>query len=174
MRTIDIHSHVLTEETMALIGKEVPALRPRLTAIDANDFACSRSPARPTGRSRAAASTLERRFADMKASEVDMQVLSATPQTYFYEQEPALAAACAAMQNDQIAKLVKAHPDKFMGIATLPMQAGELAAKELTRAMRTLGLRGAMIGSNAHGQQSRPSELRAAVGSGGRDSARSC
>jgi aminocarboxymuconate-semialdehyde decarboxylase len=38
-----------------------------------------------------------------------------------------------------------------MGIATLPMQAGELAAKELTRAMRTLGLRGAMIGSNAMG-----------------------
>jgi aminocarboxymuconate-semialdehyde decarboxylase len=150
MRSIDIHSHIMTEETMALIGKEVPALRPRLTAIDANDFVLevAGTPYRPFPRG---GFELERRFADMKASEVDMQVLSATPQTYFYEQEPAAAAACAAIQNDQIAKLVKAHPDKFMGIATLPMQAGELAAKELTRAMRTLGLRGAMIGSNAMG-----------------------
>jgi aminocarboxymuconate-semialdehyde decarboxylase len=125
-------------------------LRPRLTAIDANDFVLevAGTPYRPFPRG---GFELERRFADMKASEVDMQVLSATPQTYFYEQEPAVAAACAAIQNDQIAKLVKAHPDKFMGIATLPMQAGELAAKELTRAMRTLGLRGAMIGSNAMG-----------------------
>ena len=38
MRTIDIHSHILTEETMGLIGKEVPALKPRLTAIDADNY----------------------------------------------------------------------------------------------------------------------------------------
>src|SRR4051794_22248824 len=38
MRTIDIHSHVLTEDTMALIGKEVPALKPKLTRMDAENF----------------------------------------------------------------------------------------------------------------------------------------
>ena len=150
MRTIDIHSHVLTEETMVLIGKEVPALQPRLTRIDEDNFVIevAGTPYRPFP---LGGFDIERRFADMKASDVDMQVISATPQTYFYEQESAAAAACSAIQNDGIAKLVKAHPDKFMGIATLPMQSGELAAKELTRAMRTLGLRGAMIGSNANG-----------------------
>jgi aminocarboxymuconate-semialdehyde decarboxylase len=150
MRTIDIHSHVLTEETMALIGKDVAALKPRLTRIDADNFAMEVAGTSyrpfPLG-----GFELERRFADMAASEVDMQVISATPQTYFYEQEAGAAAACATIQNDGIAKLVKAHPDRFIGIATLPMQDGGLAAKELTRALRTLGLRGAMIGSNANG-----------------------
>ena len=150
MRTIDIHSHVLTEETMALIGKEVAALKPWLTRIDADNFAMEVAGTSyrpfPLG-----GFELERRFADMAASEVDMQVISATPQTYFYEQEPAAAAACAVVQNEGIAKLVKAHPDRFIGIATLPLQDGGLAAKELTRALRTLGLRGAMIGSNANG-----------------------
>jgi aminocarboxymuconate-semialdehyde decarboxylase len=38
MRTIDIHTHVLTEETMGLLQKEAPKIAPRLTPIDA-DFA---------------------------------------------------------------------------------------------------------------------------------------
>ena len=88
----------------------------------------------------------------MDAAEVDVQVLSATPQTYLYDQDPALTTAPSALQNDQIAKLVKAHPDRFMGIATLPMQVPENAAEELRRAMRQLGMRGAMIGSNIVGK----------------------
>ena len=39
-----------------------------------------------------------------------------------------------------------------MGIATLPMQAPQRAADELTRAISKLGLRGAMIGSNIVGK----------------------
>ena len=39
-----------------------------------------------------------------------------------------------------------------MGIATLPMQAPERAADELTRAMTKLGLRGAMFASNILGK----------------------
>jgi aminocarboxymuconate-semialdehyde decarboxylase len=79
-------------------------------------------------------------------------VLSATPQSYLYEQEASLTAACAALQNDGIAALVAARPDRFLGIATLPMQAPELAAAELRRAVRNLKLRGAMIGSNVMGR----------------------
>src|SRR5215472_4460384 len=142
MRTIDIHTHVLTEETIALLQKEAPKIAPRLTPIDA-DFAVldvAGVAYRPFPRG---GFDLDRRFADMAAAEVEMQVLSATPQTYYYDQEPSLAAACAALQNDQIAKLVKAHPERFLGIATLPMQAPQRAAEEL---------RGAMIGSNVQGK----------------------
>ena len=150
MRTIDIHAHVLTEETIALIGKEIPALKPRLTAIDSDNYVLEVAgvPYKPFP---LGGFDLQRRFADMKAAEVDMQVLSATPQTYFYDQDAGVAATCAAIQNEAIAKLVKSYPDKFMGIATLPMQSGEVAARELARAMLNLGLRGAMIGSNANG-----------------------
>jgi aminocarboxymuconate-semialdehyde decarboxylase len=151
MRTIDIHTHVLTEETMRLLQKEAPKIAPRLTPIDA-DFAVldvAGIAYRPFPRG---GFDLDRRFGDMAAAEVEVQVLSATPQTYYYDQEPALAAACAALQNDQIAKLTKAHPEQFLGIATLPMQAPQRAVEELARAVRTLGLRGAMIGSNVQGR----------------------
>jgi aminocarboxymuconate-semialdehyde decarboxylase len=151
MRTIDIHTHVLTEETMGLLHKESSKIAPKLTPIDA-DFAVldvAGVPYRPFPRG---GFDIDRRFADMAAAEVEVQVLSATPQTYYYDQEPSLAATCAALQNDQIAKLVKAYPDRFLGIATLPMQAPQRAAEELRRAVRTLGLRGAMIGSNVQGR----------------------
>ena len=151
MRSIDIHTHVLTEETMGLLQREAPKIAPRLTPIDA-DFAVlevAGTPYRPFPRG---GFDIERRFADMAAAEVDVQVLSATPQTYFYDQDPALAAACATLQNDQIAKLVKAHSGRFLGIATLPMQAPQRAADELKRAIASLGLRGTMIGSNVQGK----------------------
>jgi aminocarboxymuconate-semialdehyde decarboxylase len=150
-RTLDIHTHVLTEEMIDRIRKEAPKVAPRMTAIDADSFMLeiAGTPYRPFPRG---GFDIERRFADMDAAEVDVQVLSATPQSYLYDQEPALAAACATIQNDLIAKLVATYPDRFLGIATLPMQAPELAAAELRRAMRTLKLRGAMIGSNIMGR----------------------
>jgi aminocarboxymuconate-semialdehyde decarboxylase len=83
---------------------------------------------------------------------VDVQVLSATPQTYLYNQDASLGAMTAGIQNDQIAKLVKQNPQRFMGIATLPMQAPEKAADELKRAMTKLGLRGTMFASNIMGK----------------------
>jgi aminocarboxymuconate-semialdehyde decarboxylase len=150
-RTIDIHTHILTEETIGLLAKEAPWIAPKLTPIDA-DFAVldvAGVPYRPFPRG---GWELERRFSDMAAAAVDVQVLSATPQTYLYDQDPTLAAATSTLQNDQIAKLTKAHPDRFMGIATLPMQAPARAADELTRAVRKLGMHGAMIGSNIAGK----------------------
>ena len=150
-RTIDCHTHILTDETIGLLAKEAPWVAPKLTPID-DDFAVleiAGTPYRPFPRG---GWELERRFKDMAAAEVDVHVLSATPQTYLYDQDPAMTVATSALQNDQIAKLVKAHPDRFMGIATLPMQAPERAAEELKRAMTTLGMRGAMIGSNIAGK----------------------
>src|SRR5882757_4302899 len=145
-RTLDIHTHILTEEMIGLLRKEAPKVAPRMTAIDADSFILeiAGTPYQPFPRG---GFDLERRFADMAAAEVDVQVLSATPQSYLYGEEAALALACSIIQNDQIAKLVAAHPDRFLGIATLPMQAPDLAVNELARAMRA-GLRGAHIGSN--------------------------
>jgi aminocarboxymuconate-semialdehyde decarboxylase len=150
-RTIDIHTHILTEEMMRLLRQEVPKFAPQITPIDPDNavLEVAGTPYRPFPRG---GWDLERRFADMDAAEVDAQVLSAAPQTYLYDQEASLAAACATLQNDEIAKLVAAHPDRFRGIATLPLQAPQRAADELRRAVRTLGFRGAMIGSNAQGK----------------------
>jgi aminocarboxymuconate-semialdehyde decarboxylase len=84
----------------------------------------------------------------METAGVDMHVLSNTPQTFLYNVDASLNTTVAALQNDQIAKHVKDHPDRFYGLATLPMQAPEKAAAELKRSMTKLGLKGAQIGSN--------------------------
>jgi aminocarboxymuconate-semialdehyde decarboxylase len=150
-RTIDTHTHILAEETIGLLSKEAPKLAPRLTDIDGENSVLEVAgvPYRPFPRG---GWDIERRLADMDAAEVDVHVLSATPQTYYYDQEAGAAAALAAIQNEEIAKHVATQPDRFLGIATLPMQAPEQAAAELRRAVRELGLRGAMIGSNCEGK----------------------
>jgi aminocarboxymuconate-semialdehyde decarboxylase len=150
-RSIDVHTHVLTEETAALLSKEAPKVPVTITPIDADntvlDVAGVAYKPYPRG-----GFDLARRLSDMDAAGIDVHVLSATPQTYLYDQEPALAAATAAIQNDQMAKHIAAHPDRFWGIATLPMQDPKRAADELRRAISKLGLRGAMIGSNVMGK----------------------
>jgi aminocarboxymuconate-semialdehyde decarboxylase len=150
-RTIDVHAHILTQETMQLIAKEAPKLAPVLkdSSADPTVLTVAGVPYTPFIRG---GWDIETRLKDMDASGVDVQVLSATPQTYYYDQEASAGAAAAAIQNEQIAKHVKDHPTRFMGIATLPMQAPEKAAAELRRGIQELGLRGAMIGSNCEGK----------------------
>src|ERR1700694_4906072 len=150
-QTIDVHAHILSEETIRLLQSEAPKAAPKLSEIDEQfgtlDVAGSVYRHFPRG-----GWDLERRLQDMAASKVDVQVLSVCPQTFVYAQPPALAAAFARIQNEQMAKLVKARPDHFLAIATLPMQAPKLAADELRHAVRGLGLRGAQIGSNIAGK----------------------
>jgi aminocarboxymuconate-semialdehyde decarboxylase len=150
-RTIDTHTHVVADATIKLLHKEIPSLGLKLSRLDDDYsiFEVAGTPYRPFPRG---GHDIERRFADMKAAEVDVHVLSATPQTWLYGQDPSVGVAASVIQNGEIARLVKEHPDRFTGIATLPMQAPEKAADELRRAMRTLGLHGAMIGSNVNGK----------------------
>jgi len=150
-RTIDTHTHVLADTTIKLLQKEMPRLNLKLVPIDADNAVIEVAgvPYRPFPRG---GHDIARRLADMAAAEVDMHVLSATPQTWLYGQEASVGIVAAAIQNDEIARLTKQQPDRFAGIATLPMQAPDKAADELRRAMGKLGLHGAMIGSNVGGK----------------------
>ena len=144
--TIDTHTHVLTEEAIALLNKEVPKAEIKLTQIDQNfaTLEVGSTAYKPFPRG---GFDIERRLRDMDATGVDIHVLSVTPQTYLY----GLGTPAAAIQNDVIAKLVREKPNRFMGIGTLPMLSGEDAAAELRRIVKTQGLRGAMIASNVLG-----------------------
>jgi aminocarboxymuconate-semialdehyde decarboxylase len=147
--SIDIHTHILTQETMALLARESPRVAPILKEMREDSAALMEIDGKimqkhvPRG-----LWDVEWRLRDMDANDVDVQLLSPTTQTFFYEVEDGLGAACAALQNDQIAKTVARHPRRFIGLAALPLQAPARAADELKRAMTTLGLRGAEIGSN--------------------------
>jgi 2,3-dihydroxybenzoate decarboxylase len=47
--------------------------------------------------------------------------------------------------NDRIAEAVRKHPQQFGGFAALPMQDPDAAAKELTRCVKELGFKGALV-----------------------------
>jgi aminocarboxymuconate-semialdehyde decarboxylase len=151
VRTIDTHTHVLADATIKLLQKEIPSLGLKLNPIDGDNAVLEVAgvPYKPFPRG---GHNIERRLADMDATDVDMHVLSAAPQTWLYGQEASVGVAAATIQNDEMARLVKEHPDRFDAIATLPMQAPDKAAAELRRAMTKLGLHGAMIGSNVGGK----------------------
>jgi aminocarboxymuconate-semialdehyde decarboxylase len=148
LRTIDTHTHILTQETAALLTKA--GAKVTITPDDADnaafDVVGTVYRPFPTG-----GFDIARRLKDMDAAGVDVHVLSATPQTYLYSQGEELSTTLAAIQNDQMAKHIAAHPDRFMGIATLPMASPTRAADELKRAMSKLRLRGAMFASNVKG-----------------------
>jgi aminocarboxymuconate-semialdehyde decarboxylase len=150
-KTIDIHAHILTQETIRLLQREAPQIAPKLSQMDDQfatlDVAGTIYRNFPRG-----GWDLDRRLQDMAASKVDVQVLSVSPQTFVYAQPSALASVFARIQNEELARLAKARPDRFLAIATLPMQAPKQASEELRHAVTVLGMRGAQIGSNIAGR----------------------
>lgn len=84
------------------------------------------------------------RLKEMDAMGIDVQVLSHTASGI--PQIPAAeAVALSRAINDQLAEAIHAHPDRFVGLATLPTPDPEAAAAELERSVNRLGFKGAMI-----------------------------
>jgi aminocarboxymuconate-semialdehyde decarboxylase len=88
------------------------------------------------------------RIQDMDRMGVDIQAISPAPFQYYYFAEPAFGAELARDVNEGMAKLVAQHPDRLIGLGTVPLQDAGLAVKELKHAIKNLGLRGIEI--NTH------------------------
>jgi hypothetical protein len=91
------------------------------------------------------------RLKEMDEGDIDMQVISHTVLGYAAlttEQHTQLATAA----NNQLASAVAAHPDRYAGLATLPMIDPQAGARELDRAVTDLGFKGAMINGRTDGR----------------------
>jgi aminocarboxymuconate-semialdehyde decarboxylase len=97
--------------------------------------------------------SVETRLADMDGMAIDIQALSPAPLQYYYALEPDLGRTSARIINDHIAEIVDAHPDRFVGLGTVPMQEPDLAVEELDRAMSELGMRGVEICTSVVGEE---------------------
>ncbi len=150
-QTLDIHAHIIETETLAEIQRAVPecGLELHTTEGEFGTLVISGAPYHNFPRG---GWDVARRLADMDRAGFDRQLLAVVPQTVLYDKPAEDALTAARIQNAGIARRVRAMPDRFMGIATVPMQAPELAAAELRRAMTEDGLLGAMIGSHVEGK----------------------
>ncbi len=91
------------------------------------------------------------RLTDMARAGVTMQVLSTVPVMFSYWAQALHAFDLSRVLNDHIAEVVRAHPTRFAGLGTVPMQDVGHAVRELERCMTDLGMRGVQIGSHVNG-----------------------
>ncbi len=92
------------------------------------------------------------RIEDMDRTGVALQLLSPAPPTFCYWAPGAAAAEWCRMQNDVIAAIVARQPGRFIGAAGLPLQAPDLAVKELERVVTVLRFPAIEIGASVAGR----------------------
>jgi aminocarboxymuconate-semialdehyde decarboxylase len=148
---IDIHSHFFPESYLRLIEKEGASVGARIDRSNPNGVAIviNGTPTPPLG---PAYWDLEARLKAMNRTGVGVQALSLTaPMVYFAGS--AFARRLAQAFNDSCAEADSAHPDRFVGCATLPMQEPTAAVAELERAARLPGMRAVYLGTNVNGRE---------------------
>jgi aminocarboxymuconate-semialdehyde decarboxylase len=144
---IDLHTHILPRDWPDLDAKYG---YPGFVRLDHCD-ACSARMMKGAQLFRKVGSNTwdpQRRIEECDAAGVTMQVLSTVPVMFSYWAKPADGLDLSRFLNDHIAGVVSEQPTRFAGLATIPLQDPELAARELERAVRELGLRGVQIGTH--------------------------
>ena len=91
-------------------------------------------------------------LAAMDQRKLDAAAVSLPPELFLNWTSPELGERLARTINDGFAEMARAYPDRFLPLAALPIQDGARAARELERAVRELGLRGAAICTHVNGR----------------------
>jgi predicted TIM-barrel fold metal-dependent hydrolase len=97
----------------------------------------------------------ERRLIEMDAHGIEMMLLSLNAPAVQAVPDLKCAKELASRANDFLAEQVQRRPDRFKGLAALPMQDPDLAARELERCVRELGFRGALVNGFSEVTESR-------------------
>jgi len=91
------------------------------------------------------------RIADMDATGIARQILSITAPGVQVFDAPT-GSALARLCNDYMSDGIRRYPERFSGLAAIAPQDPAAAARELERAVKTLGLKGALINSHTRGE----------------------
>lgn len=87
----------------------------------------------------------DRRLREMDANGIEMMLPSLNAPAVQAIPDRKQAVDTARRANDFLADEVAKRPDRFQGLAALPMQDPDAAARELARCVRDLGFRGALV-----------------------------
>lgn len=157
MKKIDLEAHFFTEDYLKAFGarKEYPMLEPaedenhekyNIIWHDANIPQMSGA-----GVGEKLLEVGEGRIKAMEAGGIDMQAISLSdPGLEVLDAET--ATIIARKTNDQISKVIRKYPDKFIGLATIAVHNPEEAARELERSVKELGFCGGKVNSNLKGE----------------------
>ena len=152
-RTIDIHCHCMVPEANAMVlkatgipgGGETPNANAHVNAL-------TRSIQPQRGKIDFPKLTdLDTRLADMDRDGIDVQVISPYPGHFVYAAPPEVARDSCHMVNNHIAGMVAKHPDRLMGMGTVPLQDPGMAVAELKRTVKEFGFRGVELCTNVRG-----------------------
>lgn len=149
LKVVDVHCHylnpVVNQKTAHLNAAQYDP-----TVIFANDLTNQTNAKQMKDRAPKLMG-IDVRLKDMDRMGVDIQAVAPAPYHYFYFTEPAYGAELAREVNEGIANVVAQHPDRFVGMGSVPLQNAELAVKELEYCVKKLGLRGVEINTNVNG-----------------------
>ncbi|MFC2001928.1 amidohydrolase family protein [Chloroflexota bacterium] len=147
---IDIHSHFTPRDCLDAIDKSGKRFGASVTKDKTGKeiMTVGNMSLGPTARQRW---DPEARIKDMDSQGIDMQVLSPSPLTLYYDLDMETALWYSRLQNEGTARAIKDYPTRFLGLAMIPLQEPGKALVELDRAINKLGLRGVEILSNVNG-----------------------
>ena len=134
IKTIDVHSHCLFHESLALMGDEASNVIPKTKGAQEHFIA----------------NAIENRLKGMDAMAIDMEVLSINPS--WYRKDHDIAAQIVKINNEKLAEVCASRPDRFAAFASLSLQYPDLAVQELETAVKKQGLKGAAIGGSVLGE----------------------
>ncbi len=136
MRSIDIHAHLTPQCFIRAMGegREWHGVKPGEMRVGPRN-----------------SWTPEQRIDDMNSLGVDVHVVSTFSFYYYYDRDAQVISAMHRECNDEVNQMTVDYPDRFKGMAIIPMQDVNLAIAELDRCVNGMGFVGAMIDDHVNG-----------------------
>ena len=149
MRAIDIHAHWYPEEWLEVFEKDGAR----------EGASLERVPGGYRLKAKHITNAFDERFVvvaqrveEMDKRRIGVHALSlTTPMVYWAS--PGLALALSQAFNDAASAAHRQFPERLVGLAMVPMQAPELALKELERAAKLPGIKGLYLATNVNGEE---------------------
>jgi aminocarboxymuconate-semialdehyde decarboxylase len=152
MTVVDVHAHVMLPEVDDMVRDHPDGAAERAAMVATMGMPSLEQNRRLLGESwRHRLTDVDERLRHMDAAGIDVHVLSVSPLQYNYWADPALAARLCTAVNQRIAAMCAEHPDRFAGLAHLPLQHPELAVAMLTETMGNPAFRGVEISTSIDG-----------------------
>lgn len=150
MRTVDIHAHWYPEEWLALFAKDGAAEGASLERKPGGGFMLRAKHITNAFDERFV--VVEERVKAMDARGIDLHALSLTTPMVYWASAP-LGLALSQAFNDAASAAHRKYPQRLVGLAMVPMQAPDLAVRELERAAKLPGMKGVYLATNVNGEE---------------------